>query len=93
MPTQAGAVPTLSPETISVKRLPKSQVPPCLRTISFTVAVSIAAGVAQITSAYPELFPYRVWMSVIAVFLIMLINLRGVKNRAWRSPSQPTFSS
>jgi len=44
-----------------------------------TVAVSIAAGVAQITSAYPELFPYRVWMSVIAVFLIMLINLRGVK--------------
>jgi len=44
-----------------------------------TVAVSIAAGVAQITSAYPALFPYRVWISVIAVFLIMLINLRGVK--------------
>jgi amino acid transporter len=44
-----------------------------------TVAVSIAAGVAQITSAYPALFPYRVGISVIAVFLIMLINLRGVK--------------
>ena len=44
-----------------------------------TVAVSIAAGVAQITSAYPELFPYRVGISVGAVFLIMLINLRGVK--------------
>jgi len=44
-----------------------------------TVAVSIAAGVAQITSAYPELFPYRVWISVGAVFLIMMINLRGVK--------------
>jgi amino acid transporter len=44
-----------------------------------TVAVSISAGVAQITSAYPELFPYRVWISVSAVFLIMLINLRGVK--------------
>jgi amino acid transporter len=44
-----------------------------------TVAVSIAAGVAQIVSAYPELFPYRVWMSVSAVLLIMLINLRGVK--------------
>jgi amino acid transporter len=44
-----------------------------------TVAVSISAGVAQITSAYPELFPYRVWISVGAVFLIMLINLRGVK--------------
>ncbi|MCI0549575.1 MAG: APC family permease [Anaerolineae bacterium] len=44
-----------------------------------TVAVSVSAGVAQITSAYPELFPYRVWISVGAVFLIMLINLRGVK--------------
>jgi amino acid transporter len=44
-----------------------------------TVAVSISAGVAQIVSAYPELFPYRVWVSVGAVFLIMLINLRGVK--------------
>jgi amino acid transporter len=44
-----------------------------------TVAVSIAAGVAQIISAYPELFPYRVWISVGAVFLIMMINLRGVK--------------
>ncbi|HJR79742.1 MAG TPA: APC family permease [Anaerolineales bacterium] len=44
-----------------------------------TVAVSISAGVAQITSAYPELFPYRVWISVGAVFLIMIINLRGVK--------------
>lgn len=44
-----------------------------------TVAVSISAGVAQIVSAYPHLFPYRVWIAVAAVFLIMLINLRGVK--------------
>jgi amino acid transporter len=44
-----------------------------------TVAVSISAGVAQIVSAYPGLFPYRVWISVAAVLLIMLINLRGVK--------------
>ena len=44
-----------------------------------TVAVSISAGVAQIVSAYPELFPYRVWIAVAAVFFIMLINLRGVK--------------
>ena len=44
-----------------------------------TVAVSVAAGVAQIVSAYPQFFPYRVWISVAAVFLIMLINLRGVK--------------
>ena len=44
-----------------------------------TVAVSISAGVAQIVSAYPELFPYRVWIAVAAVFFVMLINLRGVK--------------
>ena len=44
-----------------------------------TVAVSISAGVAQIISAYPDLFPYRVWIAVAAVFFIMLINLRGVK--------------
>ena len=44
-----------------------------------TVAVSISAGVAQIVSAYPQFFPYRVWIGVAAIFLIMLINLRGVK--------------
>src|SRR5829696_4573252 len=44
-----------------------------------TVSVSISAGVAQIVSAYPALFPYRVLIAVIAVFFIMLINLRGVK--------------
>ena len=44
-----------------------------------TVAVSISAGVAQIVSAYPQLFSYRVWIGVAAIFLIMLINLRGVK--------------
>lgn len=44
-----------------------------------TVAVSIAAGVAQIVSAYPFLFPYRVLISVLAILFIMLINLRGVK--------------
>ncbi len=44
-----------------------------------TVSVSISAGVAQIVSAYPDLFPYRVLIAVIAVGFIMLINLRGVK--------------
>ena len=44
-----------------------------------TVSVSVSSGVAQIVSAYPGLFPYRVWIAVIAVFFIMLINLRGVK--------------
>lgn len=53
-----------------------------------TVAVSVSSGIAQIVSAYPALFPYRVWMAVIAVFFIMLINLRGVKSRERRLPSQ-----
>src|SRR5574339_532134 len=44
-----------------------------------TVAVSISSGVAQIVSAYPDLDPYRVQIGVAAVLLIMLINLRGVK--------------
>ncbi len=44
-----------------------------------TVAVSVSSGIAQIVSAYPGLFPYRVYLAVGAVFLIMLVNLRGVK--------------
>ena len=44
-----------------------------------TVSVSISSGVAQIISAYPALFPYRVWLAVIAVLFIMVVNLRGVK--------------
>ncbi len=44
-----------------------------------TVSVSISSGVAQIVSAYPALFPYRVGIAVLAVVFIMFINLRGVK--------------
>src|SRR5215210_1041226 len=45
----------------------------------FTVAVSVSSGVAQIVSAFPSLDHYRIEIAVAAVFLIMLINLRGVK--------------
>ena len=44
-----------------------------------TVAVSISSGVAQIVSAYPQLFEYRVLICVVCVVLITLINLRGVR--------------
>lgn len=44
-----------------------------------TVAVSISSGVAQIVSAYPDLAPFRVEIAVGAVFFIMLINMRGVR--------------
>jgi amino acid transporter len=44
-----------------------------------TVAVSISSGVAQIISASPNLYPYRVWIAVSLVLIIMIINMRGVK--------------
>jgi amino acid transporter len=44
-----------------------------------TVAVSVSSGVAQIVSAFPVLFPYRVLLAVGLVAFVMLINLRGVK--------------
>ncbi|MGH7410162.1 MAG: APC family permease, partial [Candidatus Methylomirabilis sp.] len=44
-----------------------------------TVAVSVAAGVAAITSAAPTLYPHRVSLGIFFVGLITLANLRGVK--------------
>lgn len=44
-----------------------------------TVAVSISSGVAQLVSAFPDLFPYRVYIAIAMVMFIMLMNLRGVK--------------
>jgi amino acid transporter len=39
----------------------------------------VSSGVAQITSAMPGMFDYRVEIGVVMVLLIMIINLRGVK--------------
>jgi amino acid transporter len=44
-----------------------------------TVAVSMSSGVAQLVSAFPALTDYRVYIAVILVALIMVVNLRGVK--------------
>jgi len=44
-----------------------------------TVAVSISSGVAQITSAFPGLLPFRVEIAVAVIIFMMVINLRGVK--------------
>ena len=44
-----------------------------------TVAVSISSGVAQLTSGFPELLPYRVFIAVGIVLFMMMVNLRGVK--------------
>lgn len=44
-----------------------------------TVSVSISSGVAQIVSAYPDLFVYRVPIAVAFVIFITVVNLRGVR--------------
>jgi amino acid transporter len=44
-----------------------------------TVSVSISSGVAQIVSAFPEVYPYRVPLAVVFIALVMLVNLRGVR--------------
>lgn len=47
-----------------------------------TVAVSVAAGIAAITSAFPSLYPHRIGLCLLAIFLIMLANLRGTRESA-----------
>src|SRR3989441_958654 len=55
-----------------------------------TVSVSVVAGVAALTSAVPRLYPYRVVLSVFAVALIALGNLRGVRESG-RLFAAPTY--
>ncbi len=44
-----------------------------------TVSVSISSGVAQLVSAFPSLLEFRVLIAVVMVFLVLLLNLRGVR--------------
>ena len=57
---------------------------------TLTVAVSISSGVEQVTSAIPGLFPYKVELAVALVMLMMVINLRGVKESG-RVFAVPTY--
>lgn len=47
-----------------------------------TVSVSVAAGVAAVTSAVPSLFGIRVWIAIGAILVVAVINLRGVRESA-----------
>ena len=47
-----------------------------------TVAVSVAAGADAITAALPALHPYNLHISIFLVCLLMLLNLRGLKESA-----------
>lgn len=49
---------------------------------TLTVAVSVAAGVAAITSAVPALYQHRVALGVLAIALVAVANLRGVRESA-----------
>jgi amino acid transporter len=49
---------------------------------TLTVAVSVAAGVAAITSAVPTLYQHRVALGVLAIALVAVANLRGVRESA-----------
>ncbi|HET6446444.1 MAG TPA: amino acid permease [candidate division Zixibacteria bacterium] len=55
-----------------------------------TVAVSISSGVAQITSAFPALHPYRVDLAVMMILIMTVINLRGVKESS-SAFAMPTY--
>lgn len=44
-----------------------------------TAAVSLTAGVEAIASAFPVLWGYRVWLALALLGLIMLLNLRGLR--------------
>jgi amino acid transporter len=46
---------------------------------TLTVAVSISAGVLAITSAFPQLEPYRVEMCLAFLTILTLGNLRGIR--------------
>ncbi len=55
-----------------------------------TVAVSVAAGIAAVTSAVPPLYPFRVGLCILGVALIAIANLRGVRESG-RVFAVPTY--
>jgi amino acid transporter len=55
-----------------------------------TVSVSTAAGVAAITSAFPEVVEYRVPIMVVVVAFMTLMNLRGIRESG-RAFAVPTY--
>src|ERR1700704_5656985 len=46
---------------------------------TLTVSVSISAGVLALTSAFPELHPYRVEMCLVFLAVLTVGNLRGIR--------------
>ncbi|SLM46322.1 Uncharacterized amino acid permease YdaO [Nitrospira japonica] len=57
-----------------------------------TVAVSVAAGVAAITSAVPSLYAHRATLGLTAILFIVVVNLRGVRESG-KFFAIPTYSA
>ncbi len=55
-----------------------------------TVAVSVTSGVANFTSAFPDLVQYAVPMSVLLVVLLTFMNLRGIRESG-KTFAAPTY--
>ncbi len=55
-----------------------------------TVAVSIASGVDQITSAFPQLKPYTIYLCFLVILFMSVGHLRGIKESA-KIFSLPTY--
>ena len=47
-----------------------------------TVAVSVSSGIQTMASSYPILAPHEILLSILCVFIILLVNLRGVSESA-----------
>ncbi|SFJ17213.1 APC family permease [Thermoflavimicrobium dichotomicum] len=47
-----------------------------------TVAVSISSGVAALVSAFPSLIPWKVALAVFLIVILMMLNLRGIRESA-----------
>lgn len=56
-----------------------------------TVAVSVSSGIEQVTSAFSVLEPYKVIISVLMVLLLMVGNLRGIRESS-RIFGLPTYA-
>jgi amino acid transporter len=47
-----------------------------------TVAVSISSGIAALVSAFPNLLQWKIEIAIGCIFLLMILNLRGIRESA-----------
>jgi amino acid transporter len=55
-----------------------------------TVAVSVSSALANVVSAYPIFAPYEVVLAILCVFILLMVNLRGLAESA-KIFAWPTF--